>query len=116
MTARRCPKLIAACVVVAGAYAGAVAAQRTDAFVVSRDHPAIDYTKGPVATRVDQLNRRLAEGTATLAFDEKMGYLPSALQALGIPAESQVAVFAQNSFQAPRITLTNPRTLFFNDR
>jgi hypothetical protein len=96
-------------------YAAAVLAQRTDAFVASRDHPAINYSKGPVADRVDSLNARLQDGSAKLEFDETTGYLKAVLEALKIPVESQVAVFAQNSFQAERINLRNPRTLFFND-
>jgi hypothetical protein len=96
-------------------YAAAISAQRTDAFVVSRDHPAIDYTKGPVTDRVADLNRRLRDGAARLAFDGATGYLRSTLEALHLPVESQVAVFAQNAFQADLIGLKNPRTLFFND-
>jgi hypothetical protein len=96
-------------------YAAAVSAQRTDAFVVSRDHPAIDYTKGPTKERLGDLNRRLREGTARLTFDPATGYLRSTLEALQIPVESQVAVFAQNAFQADLIGLKNPRTVFFND-
>src|SRR5262245_56854921 len=86
-----------------------------DAFVVSRDHPAIDYTKGPVTDRIDELNQKLRDGTVRLAFDSATGYLRSTLDALHIPVESQVAVFAQNAFQADLIGLKNPRTLFFND-
>jgi hypothetical protein len=37
------------------------------------------------------------------------------LDALQIPVESQIVVFAQDSVQARRITSSNPRTLFFND-
>jgi hypothetical protein len=102
-------------VLFAGAYAVAVFAQRTDAFVASRDHPAIDYSKGPVTDRVADLNRRLQDGTARLTFDAPTGYLRSLLDALKISVDSQVAVFAQNAFQAELIGLKNPRTLFFDD-
>jgi hypothetical protein len=111
---RRAP-LAAAFAVFAGAYAVAVFAQRTDAFVASRDHPAIDYSKGPVTDRVADLNRRLQDGAARLTFDPATGYLRSALDALKISVDSQVAVFAQNAFQADLIGLKNPRTLFFDD-
>jgi hypothetical protein len=97
------------------AYAAAVRGQRTDAFVASRDHPAIEYSKGPVTDRIFELNRRLSEGAARLAFDSSTGYLRSTLEALNISVASQVAVFAQNSFQAPLINMKNPRALFFND-
>ena len=99
----------------AAVYGAAVSAQRTDAFVASRDHPAIDYTKGPVTDRIDDLNRKLRDGTLRLTFDGATGYLRSTLEALRVPVESQVAVFAQNAFQADLIGLKNPRTLFFND-
>jgi len=99
----------------AALYAAAVSAQHTDAFVASRDHPAIDYSKGSVTDRVVDLNRRLREGAARLMFEPATGYLRSTLEALHIPVESQVAVFAQNAFQADLIGLKNPRTLFFND-
>ncbi len=102
-------------VAAAAVCASGVAAQRTDVFVASRDVPAIDYSKGPVSDRVADLNARLRDHRARLTFDPAIGYLRSTLDALHIPVESQVAVFAQNSFQAPRINLKNPRTLFFND-
>jgi hypothetical protein len=102
-------------VVLAMAYAAAIAAQRRDAFVLSRDHPAIAYSNGPVNDRIDDLNRRVREHELELTFEPQGGYLRSALTALDIPVESQVAVFGQNSFQAELINLNNPRTLYFND-
>jgi hypothetical protein len=96
-------------------YATAVVAQRTDAFVASRDHPAINYSKGPVTDRVAALNLKLQEGAVKLRFDAASGYLRSTLEALDVPVESQVALFSQNSSQADLISLKNPRTLFFND-
>ena len=108
-------RFLAVLLAFAALYAVAVSAQRTDAFVASRDHPAIDYTKGPTTDRVVDLNRRLQEGSARLTFDPATGYLRSTLEALHIPVESQVAVFAQNAFQADLIGFKNPRTLFFND-
>ena len=50
-----------------------------------------------------------------LKFDGPSGYLRSALDALNIPVESQVAVFAQNSSQGPLIGMKNPRALYFAD-
>ena len=37
------------------------------------------------------------------------------LEALNVPVESQIVVFARDSVQLARITMTNPRTLFFNE-
>jgi hypothetical protein len=92
-----------------------VAAQRRDVFVTSRDDAAIQYSKGETADAVTALNRRLEEGTATLTFDESTGYLRSVLKALNVPAESQMLVFSQTSFQAPLINMHNPRAVYFTD-
>lgn len=108
--------LLALVAVFALATAGVAVAQRTDAFGASRDHPAIAYSKRPVKDAVSQLNAALQAGTATLPFDAQTGYLPAVLQALKVPVESQVLVFSQTSFQAPRIDEKNPRAIYFNDQ
>jgi hypothetical protein len=92
-----------------------VAAQRTDAFVASRDHAAIQYSTGPVSNRVAELNKKIQDGTIRLSFDGPGGYLRSTLNALDVPVESQVAVFSQTSKEAKIIGPRNPRTIFFND-
>ena len=93
----------------------AVLAQRRDAYVASRDHPAIRYSDGPTANAVTALNARLAAGTDTLAFNESNGYLAAVLTALNVPVESQALVFSQTSFQGALINMHNPRAVFFND-
>jgi hypothetical protein len=90
-------------------------AQRRDAYVESRDHPAISYSTAPTADAVSALNTRLANGSAALKYDESTGYLRSVLEALSIPVESQMMVFSQTSFQASQIRMHNPRAIFFND-
>jgi hypothetical protein len=92
-----------------------VAAQRTDAFVASRDHAAIQYSTGPVSNRVAELNKKIQDGTIRLTLDGRGGYLRSTLNALDVPVESQVAVFSQTSSQEKLIGPRNPRTIFFND-
>jgi hypothetical protein len=94
--------------------AGALA-QRRDAFVASRDHPAIAYSKGAVADPVFQLARRIQDGSVRLQFDRPNGYLKSLLAALAIPIESQVLVFSETSFEAKLINPRNPRSIFFGD-
>ncbi|MEO8259393.1 MAG: hypothetical protein ABI868_18745 [Acidobacteriota bacterium] len=108
-------RLLAGFVLMSGIYATAAVAQYSDSYVQSRDHPAIGYSKGPVTDRVAAVNRQLADGSLQLKFDGPGGYLRSALTALNIPVESQVAVFAQNSSQGPLIGMKNPRALYFND-
>ncbi len=106
------PVLIVAAVVALGV---AAAAQRQDAFVASRNHPAIAYDKSPVTDRVWALNRRIQAGEVQLTFDPVSGYLRSVLDALRVPVESQTLVFSQTSFQAALINIHNPRAVYFNE-
>lgn len=94
---------------------GAIAAQRRDVFVGSRSDPAIQYPSAPTNDDVTALIRRIEDGSARLTFDPTSGYLRSVLEELKIPAESQMLVFSQTSFQGPRINIQNPRAIFFND-
>lgn len=89
-------------------------AQRSDAFGASRDHEAIAYSTAPVANLVTALNAELAQ-RPPLPFDPVTGYLRPILEALNIPVESQVLVYSQTSFQARRISRTNPRAIFFRE-
>jgi hypothetical protein len=111
------PGLLAGSVAVFGIYAITVVAQLPDSFVASRDHPSIEYSKGPVTDRVADLNRKIQDGLVRLRFDGPgaSGYLRSTLDALNVPVESQVAVFAQNSSQGDLIGLKNPRAIYFTD-
>ena len=91
-------------------------AQRAGVFDQSMNHPAIKYSTSDSNTIVDELNRKLADGSARLVFDEKTGFLKSVLELLKIPIESQVLVYTQTSQQARHITMTNPRAIYFNDQ
>ena len=107
--------LVGAAAVIAWAAAGIAVAQRSDAFGASRDHEAIAYSTAPVDNAISALERNLRQGRTALRFDAETGYLRSLLDALSIPVESQVLVFSPTSFQARRITRTNPRAVYFND-
>jgi hypothetical protein len=85
------------------------------AFVPDVNDPAIQYSTLPATDSVSQLNLRIEQGKAHLRFDDKQGYLRSVLEALGVPIESQLAVFSKTSFQMYRISPGNPRSLYFND-
>jgi hypothetical protein len=85
-------------------------------FLGSIDDAAIAYSTAPLNNAVVDLNKKLQEGSAQLTFEGRSGYLRSALNALEIPVDSQALVFSQTSFQRRKITDTNPRALFFNDR
>jgi hypothetical protein len=86
-----------------------------DAFVESRDHPAIAYTTAAVSDPVADLDRQLQQGSVQLTFDGASGYLRSVLDALKIPIESQALVFSPTSAQAKEITPRNPRAVYFSD-
>src|SRR5215469_5103874 len=84
-------------------------------FVPEPNDPAIEYTSRPTNDLISVLNRDIKAGKVRLRFDGRQGYLPSVLEALHVPIESQMAVFSKTSVQAQRINPQNPRTLFFND-
>src|SRR4051812_24221441 len=73
-----------------------------DTFVPSRDHRALQYTTRLTGDAVRQLNERLLSGKVRFNFDPESGYLNDVLAALGVPVESQVAVFSKTSLQASR--------------
>jgi len=100
--------------VLASAVSTAIA-QRPGAFDQSINHPAIRYNTTDATTVVEALNRKLADHSAALVYDEKSGYLKSVLDLLRIPVESQMLVYTQTSLQAQHITMTNPRAIYFND-
>lgn len=104
--------LTAACAVWLSAVAGA---QLRDTFFDALGHPTIQYFTPPTDDPVSRLDSRIAAGEVTLAFDPRTGYLPSLLEALKVPVESQIVVFSKTSLQSPRVSPDNPRTIFFND-
>jgi hypothetical protein len=93
-----------------------VGAQRGGMFLGSADDPAIAYATAPLSNPVDDLNRRLEDGSARLTFEGRAGYLASALDALALPIDAQLLLFSKASLQGRLIGPSNPRALFFNDR
>ena len=91
-------------------------AQRGGMFQGSADDPAIAYSTAPVSNAVEQLNRRLQDGSAGLTFAGRSGYLQSAIEALRLPIDSQLLVFSKASLQGRLVNPSNPRALFFDDR
>ncbi|MYD88562.1 MAG: hypothetical protein F4Y14_21855 [Acidobacteria bacterium] len=113
---RKTTSIGAAAAILLGVVAVAsVSGERGGAYRESRDHPAFLYTNGAVDNAVEDLNRRLEEGSAALAFEGRSGYLRSLLDALDMPVESQVLVFSPTSFQEDWIDFDNPRAVFFRD-
>jgi hypothetical protein len=82
---------------------------------IDADSPAIKYTEGMLDDPGFKLNLKLQRGEAHLKFERLQGYLRAVLNELDVPIESQIVVFSKTSFQADRISPSNPRSLFFND-
>ena len=79
------------------------------------DEEPIAYSKRVPDDPVARLQRRLDAGESKLAWDDKYGYLPGILDALGLPRNSQTLVFSKTSLQRKLISPSNPRALYFND-
>jgi hypothetical protein len=75
----------------------------------------INYSATKPRNAVSRLEERLAAGQATLQFEPGRGYLRSLMQALDVPASSQVLVYSKTSFQRERISPRTPRAIYFND-
>lgn len=87
-----------------------------DLTILPLDHPAIQYTHTPADDAITRLQQRIAAGKASLAYQAGgLGYLPSLLKNLDLNPDSQSLVFSKTSFQAAKISPSNPRALFFND-
>jgi hypothetical protein len=73
------------------------------------DDPAIRYfrtaTHDPAKTRLSTVE----------AGPDASGYLQGLLDQLGINVDSQMLVFSKTSFQASKISPSNPRAIYFND-
>lgn len=70
----------------------------------------------PAPDPVAQLAADLARGEQILTHGtDGQGYLPSLLERLEIPAESQVVVFSKSSLQSNLIDPKRPRAIYFND-
>jgi hypothetical protein len=87
----------------------------------SADHPAFDqpphdYWQRPLTDRFTKLKTELEAGRLLLdGGGEEKAYLLNLLQALGVPASSQMLLFSTTSLQLRFITPANPRALFFNE-
>ena len=107
--------LIVSATLVAGAAAASMAQLAERPPTGGLGHPAIGYYARPTHDAVSDLVRRIDAGTASLAFDEKSGYLRSALEALHVPIESQMLVMSKTGVQGLHTDPSNPRAIYFND-
>lgn len=102
--------------VAAGATLGTARQVGDRPFSGSPEHPAIGYASASTTEAVGKLNLQLASAATRLSHDGGSGYLPSVLQALSIPVDSQVMVFSKTGVQGRLTSPSNPRALYFNDR
>src|SRR5258707_107365 len=79
------------------------------------EHPAIQYAIRPTTDRVAKLNEALIRGGRSLQRDPRTSYLRPVLEALGVPAESQLLVFSKTGVQRAHTGPRNPRALFFDE-
>jgi len=96
-------------------FAAALGAGATALGAGEYDYEPIRYESTPVNDPVSALGRRIERGEAALGFDERHGYLPAVLEALGVPRASQMLVFSKTSFQLQHIGPTRPRAGYFSD-
>lgn len=75
----------------------------------------IEYSKRQADNRVSRLIAELETEKRTLKFDDKLGYLPSLLEALQVPPSSQMLVFSKTSLQRQKIAPRTPRAIYFSD-
>ena len=73
----------------------------------------IRYGTATDANLVTRLDARLAAGELDLPVQGRSGRLQALLNALGVPVSSQTLVFSKTSLQRHRISLRNPRALYF---
>jgi hypothetical protein len=78
--------------------------------------PRHPVSTAPLKNVVDDLNRKLLDGSATLTFQGRSGYLRSVAEALKLPVDSQLVLYFERQLQGRLVSPTNPRALFFNDR
>lgn len=79
------------------------------------DRAPIRYSDTPAANRLTELAEALASGKAEVPESGGVGRLGFVLNALDVPAESQVLVFSKTSLQNDLIQPGNPRALYFSE-
>src|SRR5262249_50179621 len=77
--------------------------------------PAIGYFTQPTTDGVAALAGRVAAGETALRFDDGSGYLRAVLEALGVPAESQMLVMAKTGVQGLHTDPANPPAIYLHD-
>ena len=79
------------------------------------DNEPISYSSSTPTDRVSRLAAAVEDGSATVEWDARHGWLKSLLRHFGVSSSSQTLVFSKTSMQFRRITPRYPRALYFND-
>ena len=77
--------------------------------------PPINYHHATPTDAMGQLIQEIESGKKSLSYSPEHGWLPSLLEHLEIPVESQLLVFSKTSLQLHKISPRTPRALYFND-
>lgn len=75
----------------------------------------IHYSKATPNDPIAHLKTRIERGEASLEWHDTLGYLPSLLKELDIPASSQGLVFSRGSLQRSKISPKKPRAIYYGD-
>ena len=92
----------------------AVAATVCAQGVPDYEQPPVSYSATPANDAFAKLQQRLASGAVTFAGSEQQ-VLQAVLDAMGVPASSQILVFSKTSLQRGRIRPDRPRALYYSD-
>src|SRR5512138_191755 len=79
------------------------------------DDPPHNYRQRTPRDRFTRLKDDFESGRIALDRSSEKAFVVSVLQALGIPATSQMLVFSTTSLQLSLISPANPRALYFNE-
>jgi len=79
------------------------------------DQPPHNYRQRAPQDRFTRLKDDFESGRIILDRSSEKAFVLSVLQALGIPASSQMLVFSTTSLQLSLISPANPRALYFNE-
>ncbi len=79
------------------------------------EHEPIRYSKTTPRNRVSELQARIEKGAWSPDRRDGKARVLSVLEALEVPAESQVLVFSKTSQQNTRISPSTPRAIYFSD-
>jgi len=74
-----------------------------------------DYWTRPLTDRFSLMRDDLSSGKIPLDHRSEKAFVTSLLQALQVPASSQMLVFSATSLQLSLISTRNPRALYFSD-